>query len=455
MFKEFLNSISKESLFTPEDAVLIAVSGGIDSVVLLELFHRLRQEVPEFNQLKIGLAHCNFKLRGIESDQEESFVRDLAIRFNSPFYVQHFDTTSVATDEKISIQMAARMLRYDWFETIRKENNYRYIAVAHHQNDVVETVLINLLKGTGIAGLHGIAPKKGSVIRPLLFATRENIHDYAIEKNIAYKEDSSNASTKYIRNKLRHDVIPILKELNPGLEKTFQQNIAHIKDIEIIFNQFVEEKRKEIISCKEQTIYIDIEKIKIEPSIFTLLFEFLKPYNFNAGVVEDIVQSINNQSGKLFYSPTHRLLKDRKYLLITLNKPEVESVAYKIDQHQTEHTEGIHLTLKIKQIDKQEELLSDSSMALLDVSKLKFPLTLRKWEIGDWFYPLGMNNKKNISDFFIDKKVSVIEKENTWVLISGKDIVWLVGHRIDNRYKITDGTNSVCCIKEKTPIKRQ
>lgn len=441
MLQEFLNYIDNQHLLSPDDSVLIAVSGGIDSVVLLNLFQRLHGEIPAYAELKLGIAHCNFKLRGTESDQEEDFVRQLANHHKIPFYVRHFDTAFFAKEEKVSIQMAARKLRYDWFECIRKENKYRYIAVAHHHNDVIETVLINLIKGSGIAGLHGISSKNNVVLRPLLFASRDDIQAYALEKKLEYKEDSSNASTKYIRNKLRHDVIPILKELNPGLEKTFKENISRIKDVELIFNRYVEEKKKEIISYEENIVRIEIEKLKNEPA--TLLYEFLKPYRFNAGVVEDIIHSLDHQPGKLFYSDTHRLLKDRKRLLITPVSADTEALEFKIEQYQTTHSEGIHLKMQMLDRISQKEIPTDSSLAFLDADKLKFPLTLRKWQSGDWFHPLGMNTKKKLSDFFIDKKIPLTEKENTWVLISGTDIIWVIGQRIDHCYRLAEETTRI------------
>ncbi len=447
MLKEFISFSREENLFGKEDSVLIAVSGGMDSVVLLHLFSRLRNEHHDFSSLKLGIAHCNFNLRESESDSEEVFVKELAAKMDIPFFVKHFDTKAFADDNKISIQMAARSLRYNWFEAVRKENGYHHIAVAHHSNDIVETVLINLIKGTGIAGLHGIAARNGNIIRPLLFTSREAINTYIIENKISYKEDSSNSSTKYIRNKIRHNIIPVLKELNAGLEKTFSQNIERIKDVESIFKTFVEEKRKEITKAEGQKLFIDIEKLRVQPGLPALLYELLKPYNFQSGIIEDILGSLDRQSGKLFYSDTHRLLKDRSSLILIPLEETLTEQLIKIERDQQANTIGISLLLETKPNTPDLTIPTDTVYAYLDSDKLIFPLTLRKWQAGDWFKPLGMNGKKKISDYLIDEKTPFTEKENTWVLQSGQDIAWLVGQRIDNRYKITSDTNTIYILK--------
>jgi tRNA(Ile)-lysidine synthase len=449
MFEAFQHFIKQEKLFDADSALLIAVSGGLDSVVLLQLLNRLVQEVPEFSGLRLGIAHCNFSLRGKESDDEEFFVESLSKQYGLPYYTNRFDTQYFAQTEKVSIQMAARALRYEWFEKIRNQNNYQYITAAHHQNDAVETVLINLIKGTGIAGLHGIASKKDLLIRPLLFATRKEISQYAIANNIHHKEDSSNSSTKYIRNKIRHEVIPVLTAINPHIEKTFQQNIERIRDVELIFQQFIEAKKIESINQDGDSTYIHIEKIKLVSGLPTVLFEILRYWQFNAGTVSDILECLDKQAGKLFFSPTHRLLKDREYLVINpINKEENTPASYSISAGQTEHQQGINLQFQNLKKENINTFQLPSFNALLDCDLLHFPLTLRKWQAGDSFYPFGMKHQKKLSDFFIDKKISLAEKEKIWVLLSENKIVWVIGFRIDDRFKITAETKNVLFVSK-------
>lgn len=431
-----LTSIKKANLFASSDSILLTVSGGIDSVVMCELFHKAK--------LKFAIAHCNFQLREAESDADELFVKQLAKKYDVPFFCKQFNTSAYADEKNCSIQMAARDLRYKWFEEIRKREKFQYIATAHHQDDSVETFFINLVRGTGISGLHGILPKQGKIIRPLLFTNKGEIENFAKKNKLKYREDSSNASDKYVRNKLRHQVIPVLKELNPALGNTINENIQRLRDVELIYKNEIENKRKAFVKKEKKNHTISIEQLKKLPLPYPYLYEFLKPYNFNATTVESIIAALSGESGKQFYSDTHRLIKDRNSLIIE-KVPGVKNQELRINIHKDQKEliiEGIKLKFRTLHENPKSKILHPKSECI-DFNKLEFPLEVRKWEKGDAFYPLGMKGKKKLSDFFIDKKLSISQKENTWLLTSKGKIVWVIGLRIDERFKITDKTKKI------------
>ena len=433
MLQQFKRYISSQKLFTRKDKILLTVSGGIDSVVMCELFYQ--------TGLQFGIAHCNFQLRGQESDADELFVKKLAAKYNVHFYVKHFKTVDVASENKISIQMAARQLRYNWFEELIKTEKYHFYASAHHQNDEIETFFINLLRGTGIAGLHGILPKQNHLIRPLLFTNRSKIEQFSDNNQLDYREDSSNASAKYLRNAVRHKIIPEFKHLSGDFERVMIENIQKLKDVEIIFNEMLEIKRKDIVFVNSSTVLLSIEKLKALHPLKAYLFHFLVPYNFNNEVIESLIVSLEDISGKQFFSSTHRLLKDRDNLIITeLSNTILKDEAFLIKETETHISSPILLDFRITTESEMIKINPDKNLAYLDFDKLKFPLCLRKWQHGDFFCPFGMYGKKKVSNFFTDQKISIIEKENTWLLCSGNDIVWLVGWRIDERYKLTSKT---------------
>ncbi len=433
MLKQFKRYIATQKLFLRKEKILLTVSGGIDSVVMCELFYQAG--------LHFGIAHCNFQLRGIESDGDELFVKELALNYEVPFYGNHFDTISYSNKNGISIQMAARELRYAWFDEILKNECYQYIATAHHQNDQIETFFINLLRGTGIAGLHGILPKQNQIIHPLLFTTREKIEVFAEINNLIYREDSSNNSNKYLRNTIRHQIIPQFKHLSGDFEKTMIENIEKIRDTEIVFAEMLELKRKELVKIENGQVLINISKLQKLNPIKIYLYHFLNPYNFNNETVDNLIAAISEISGKQFFSTTHRLLKDRENLIIIELKDEPTSCEL---TYITASTASISEPLSIDfRLTSESEIIRinpDKNFAYLDYNKLNFPLTIRKWKQGDYFYPIGMKGKKKISDFFTDQKFSIIEKENTWILCSNKDIVWIVGWRIDDRFKLTNNS---------------
>jgi len=431
MIEQFKNNILVHKLFQKKDRVILTVSGGVDSVVMAELFFR-----SGFN---FAIAHCNFQLREDESSADEFFVKKISEKYKVPFFVNRFNTSEYANNKKISIQMAARELRYNWFEKLLEEQNYDYIATAHHQNDQIETFFINLLRGTGIAGLHGILPKQSKIIRPLLFATRDMIENYAKENKIIFREDSSNSSLKYQRNYIRHNILPHFKTISPDFENIMFENIDKIYQAEQVMNQYIEIKKKELIQADKNGIIININKLKELFPIKIFLYHFLNQYGFNNETIDNIIPILDTTSGKQFFSSTHRIIKDREQLIIT----QISNDSNEIDELLIyKDTNNIKTPVYIDfRITKENEILkinTDRKWAYLDFDMLKFPLVLRKWKKGDFFVPFGMKGKKKVSDFFVDQKLSLVEKEQTWLLCSSEDIVWIVGYRINDRYKLTN-----------------
>ena len=441
MLNSFTTYLKKEKLFPKTDTILLTVSGGIDSIVMCELFHQAG--------LKFGIAHCNFQLRGEESDTDELFVEELAEKYDVQFHSVSFNTAAYAKKNKLSIQLAARKLRYDWFEEIRSQFDYNYIATAHHQDDSIETFFINLIRGTGIAGLHGILPKQNSIIRPLLFTNKKEIELFAKKNKLKFREDSSNASDKYVRNKIRHQLIPLLKELNPNIHQTIADDIQRLSETEKVYKKEITNKHSKIITEDKNGTRISIKALKKLNPIAPYLFEFLYPLGFNSSTTDEIIESLNKQSGKQFFSATHRLIKDRDFLFIESRNKTKESRQLKDSTHLITKsqkkliTEDLKLNFKSVLKTANYPLHTTSESTNIDFDTLQFPLEIRKWFKGDVFYPLGMNRKKKLSDFFIDKKLSIPEKENCWVLTSNKEIVWVIGYRLDNRYKVTDTTKKI------------
>ncbi|MFZ5940287.1 MAG: tRNA lysidine(34) synthetase TilS [Bacteroidota bacterium] len=434
MKEQFLDYISKERLCRREDRVLLTVSGGIDSVVMADLFYRAGYQC--------AIAHCNFQLRGEESEGDEAFVRTLAAGYEMPVYVERFDTARFAEQHGISIQMAARQLRYEWFGSIAQKYDFQSIATAHNLNDNVETLFLNLARGTGIKGLTGIPSRNGRIIRPLLFASRQEIREYADWGHLRYREDSSNASRKYHRNRIRLDVIPALEDVSPQFIRIMNENMSRFRESVRIFQDKVEQIRSELFRPEGELVRINAGVLgKLEPRQ-TLLHELFSVYNFTQTQCQKIGSMLSAEPGKQFISPTHRLYKDREDLILAENREE-HFDRYYIDSPQ--HTASLPFPVDVEEMDINElgPIPSDPSVACLDLDTLTFPLTVRRWLHGDYFIPLGMTQMKKISDFFIDEKLSVPEKERSWILASGKKIVWIMGHRIDNRFKITEQTRRV------------
>jgi tRNA(Ile)-lysidine synthase len=440
MKEAFLSFIQEQKLVFQEEKILLTVSGGIDSMTMLHLFIECGFD--------IAIAHCNFGLRGSESDGDEEFVSRTAQDLRIPVHIKRFDTLNYADKHKLSIQMAARELRYAWFNRLAQENDYSKIASAHNANDVVETFFINLTRGTGLHGLTGINLINNKIIRPLLFATRKEIENYAEIQGIGFREDSSNAETKYVRNAIRHDIIPHFEQLNPSFLKNVIHTTSILKEAETIFNKHIEELKKLIISRQQGLLHIDISAMQAQNTTPALLFEIISPYGFSFDTAQRILENVSKQPGSMYFSESHKIVKDRtSYILYALNDNEQEE--YSIEKTDSEFLGDIALKIKCFSADKNFVLKRNREVGTFDSEKLRFPLKLRRWKHGDYFYPFGMRGKKKISDYFSDQKISIPEKENTWLLCSGEDVIWIVNHRTDSRFCITNSTKEIVQIEVK------
>ncbi len=443
MLDKFIQYIKKESLFTQKHKLLVALSGGNDSMALCKLLKE-----AGFN---FAVAHCNFKLRGSESDADATFVENYCTQNKIKHFYTSFETNSYAAKNKLSTQMAARDLRYKWFDELIKKNKFNYLLTAHHLNDNIETFFINLLRGSGINGLKGIVPKNENKVRPLLFATRDEIEEYVKQNAIQFREDSSNIEDKYLRNRLRHYIIPEFKRLNPSFEQTMAKELEILQEVNGLVINEVEKKKKAIASIRNGNGKIDIAKLEKTDSPRLLLFEILKEFGFNPTQVANIYDALQGLPGKVFISETHTLIKDRKYLIIKKKSARAKE-EISIYKNSEEIKESVNLTISYVKLKKggDTKIPTLKNFAYLDADKLKFPLTLAKWKLGDKFRPLGMKDFKKLSDFFIAEKMNLFEKENQWVLHSGKEIVWVLDRRIDDRFKITDKTKRICVIELNT-----
>ncbi len=432
--KGFLDYIRSEKLFGENENILLAISGGLDSMVMLDLFLCIKNN--------IGIAHCNFNLRRDESDEDANFVRSVAHKYEVPYFEKSFETAKFANKHKLSVQKAARELRYHWFEEIAAQENYNYYATAHHFDDQLETFFINLFRGTGVKGLRGIPPKNGNCIRPLLFATRNEIEEYASKQNVTFREDSSNYSEKYLRNRIRHQILPVLAAVKPDYKTGFKKTFQLLKGTEEFIDGEINNLSKNLFRQEEDQVRIAIGKLKKLPHIHFYLYELLKPFGFNEEVISKIPKALDKTPGKLFISKTHQLLIDREDIIISSVKV-VKPESYLIEAGQTEMLYPVKFIFERSPNDENTIINPDPNLAHLDFDKLEFPLKLRKWEEGDYFYPFGMKGRKKVSDYFIDQKFSLFDKQKTWLLVSGNNIAWVAGHRIDNRYKIDQQTNTI------------
>ncbi|HEX7367486.1 MAG TPA: tRNA lysidine(34) synthetase TilS [Pelobium sp.] len=426
--KQFTDFVNSNKLFKPSDAILLTVSGGKDSVLMATLFAQCG--------FKFAIAHCNFNLRGEESLRDENFVKALAEHLKVPFYLKSFDTKIFATQQKISIQMAARQLRYDFFEELRLSEGFAKIAVAHHQNDAIETVLINLIRGTGIAGLHGIRNNRENIIRPLLCFTSGEIETIVKENNIEFLEDSSNASNKYMRNKLRLDIIPEMEKLNPSLAQTFKKNIDYFSQLEELLNERVSTLKSQIIEEKDGIVKIKIaDIINLHPQQL-LLFEFLNPYGFNATQVENLLTCLLGDAGKQFFSDAYILSVDRDFIeiaAISNPKEASEEIIYGLGNYQFNNHH-----LSIEEAAEFPSVLNEKNIIHVNAAQLIFPLKLRYWQLGDSFKPFGMKGFKKLSDYFISQKIPLQQKNQIPILVNGNgEIIWVGGFRTDDRYKVS------------------
>lgn len=434
MQSRFVDFIHKNSLVSEKDRILLGVSGGIDSMVMLNLFHK--------SGFDVSVAHCNFSLRGEESDGDEQLVVHECEINGIKLHQVKFETEFYAAKNKLSIQVAARNLRYEWFNSICKEYGYNLIAIAHNRDDVAETVIINLTRGTGIKGLCGIKAKQGVIIRPLLFAGRDEIVRYAALNNIRYREDSSNASVKYTRNRIRHNVIPELEKLNPSAKASIASTALHLQEAWSLVDGYLNQLKQRLVRNEGDKKLISIQELKNEPYSKLFLLEELGEFGFTPDTIEQINESIKSQSGKVFYSSTHQLLRDREFFILSERKESDNSIV-KIDSDCTSIDFPIKLSFRIVDNSESFKIPRESSIAVLDFNKLKFPLTLRPWQPGDKFMPLGMDKYKKVSDFLIDQKVSLVEKEQIYVLLSDDKIAWVLGKRLDERFKISLQTKKI------------
>lgn len=427
MFQRKINKyIEEKKLFSLHDKVLVALSGGADSVALLRVLLSLGYHCEA--------VHCNFHLRGEESDSDERFVRHLCDLLEVKLYVTHFDTRCYAALHHVSIEMAAREMRYNEFERIRKERELEVVAVAHHRDDSVETFLLNLIRGTGINGLKGIASHNRTVVRPFLEVNRQDILDYLHCLNQDYVTDSTNLQDEYMRNKIRLKILPMLRELNPSVSLGIAETAARLTDVSLIYNKEIEEGKRRVMGNSHR---IHISRLMAEIAPSSLLFEILHPLGFNSVQVKDIFRSLSAQSGKRFVSAKWEVLRDRTELIIQPKKQEGNDVAEYAPQ----------FVMETKEITADFVIPRDKNTACLDADKLVRPLTVRKWQKGDKFIPFGMKGKKKVSDYLTDRKFSLFQKENLYVVCSEDKIVWLVGERSDDRFRITGDTKRILIIR--------
>lgn len=439
MLNQFLHNITTQQLFEKTDKLLVAVSGGKDSMVLLDLLLR--------GEFSIGVAHVNFRLRGADSEGDEGFIRNYCEQRNIPFFTTAFNTKLYAKESGISTQMAARELRYEWFEEIISENEFDYLLTAHHANDNIETALLNLTRGTGIAGITGISAKKGWLVRPFLRTTRQEIDDYATERNIQWREDSSNASTDYARNKIRHKVIPKLKKLNPNLEGTFQRSAVRLAAAEFAWNDLVESVKKEVWVKQKNAIKIKAKRLKNHPHELALTEALLKPYGFTWQQTEDALSATVSAS---FTTETHTLFIDRNDWFLATNK-SLKAVNISVnDISEKVAVNGAEFHFEIVESFPEKQDLQNPDLAFLAFDKLEFPLTIRTWQQGDKFQPFGMKGSKLLSDYFIDLKLPVHEKKQQLLITDNQHIAWIVNKRTSQHFAINADSIKILKIEVKS-----
>ncbi len=437
MYQRFIDTLNRLKI-TRDQLIIIALSGGADSVALLHMFHQAG--------CKCVAAHCNFHLRNEESDRDERFVSDLCESLGVDLKIVHFKTEEYARLNKISIEMAARELRYNWFEEIRELYKASFIAVAHHADDQIETCFLNLLRGTGIRGFTGMKEINGHILRPLLSIYRSELEEWLDQSDYKYINDSSNFTLDYKRNKIRHQLMPLLEDIQPNAKKTILRSIHNITEAEKIYDQALDKVKNDIIIEKSSgSLRIDLTLLHDEQSIKTILFDIMSPYNFNRTTIEQLIKSLDNsQSGLMFYSTTHRLIKDRETLLIhSLDVDSAKMTEFFIQDRDSQITTPVCLHIQQVPYNELTEIEKTKQIAYFDFDKLSFPLVLRKWKKGDKMKPFGMKGSRKISDIFSDLKYDIYRKENSWLLCNGDDIIWLIGEKTHDSYKVTNQTKTV------------
>lgn len=429
--------INSERLFTLSDKILVTLSGGTDSVAMTALLLQLGYTLEA--------AHCNFQLRGREADDDEAFVRKLCKQWGIPLQVQKFNTQQYADKQKISIQMAARDLRYTWFEQVREERRLDYIAIAHNQDDAVETFFLNLSRGAGLKGLTGIAAKHNKIVRPLLNTWRKDLTKYLATHTILFREDRSNAETKYQRNLIRHEILPLMERLNPAFGETMQATLQRLNEAAFFYQQGMEAFIEQLVTKKADALYIKIAPLLQHPAAATVLHELLTPAGFTHSQQQNILSCLSAQPGKQFASASHKVVKDRNHLIVSTKKT-ISKKSFPVDLTEKKIKTPIALQWQLKKAG-EVTLSQQPAIAYLDAEKLASRLTLRGWQAGDKFIPLGMSQFKKISDFLIDNKVPRHIKEQVYVLESNGEICWVVGMRIDDRFKLTETTQQVLVVE--------
>lgn len=434
IFKKFIEYNKKERLFEPNQKLLLAVSGGVDSVVLCHLC-----KIAGYD---FSIAHCNFQLREAASDADEAFVRQLAAALGVPLFVTHFDTAAIAAAEKKSIETTARDLRYQWFEKLRLEYHLDYILTAHHADDNIETVMMHFFRGTGIKGLRGILPKQGKLIRPLLFSRRSELETFVAAHQIPFVTDHTNAENDYTRNYFRNIILPLVGERYPEAAKNVLSNIERFAETETLYRQAVEVHIKKLVEPKGNEVHIPVLKLLKTVPLHSVLYEIIKAYGFTAHQTEEVAGLLQSETGKKVQSPSHRIIKNRHWLIIA--PLQTEAAAHILIEENNGSIELAQGKIMLEKLDAAHAtIVNNAQVALLDAGAIQFPLLLRKWKTGDYFYPLGMQKKKKINRFLIDQKQSITQKENTWVIEMDKKILWVVGLRIDERFKVTLATKLV------------
>ena len=403
---------------------MVAVSGGADSVALLLVLLQMG--------IRCDVAHCNFHLRGEESDRDEAFVRGLCRKCGVRLYVEDFDTAAYAQEKGISIEMAARDLRYAYFEQLRADLAFDCVAVAHHRDDNIETFLLNLIRGTGLKGLCGIQPKQNFIVRPLLCLSKEDILSWIKKENYSFVTDTTNLSDVYTRNFIRLRIVPLLEKVNPSVKQSISNTMKYLHGVNMLYADTIELLKQDIFSDGK----ISIKRLLDQPAPETVLYELLKDYGFNSSQITDIFASLKGQPGKFFYSSCYRVVKDRDYLLVSPNEPDTTETFYILNSLDELDRLPVKINYAILKNVPDFTFERKKSIAYFDSGKLKFPIVLRKWKEGDWFVPFGMKGRKKISDYFSNKKYSRLQKEESWLLCSQNDIVWLVGERTDERYRV-------------------
>lgn len=439
--EQFRNNWEQLHFSKKKDAkILVAVSGGVDSMVLAHLL--LQLHIP------FGVAHCNFQLRGAEADLDEALVQQWCVEHSITFHLQRFNTQEVAETQKTGIQETARTLRYKWFDELLHAHTYGAVATAHHLNDNVETVLMNLFRGTGIAGLHGILPENGQVIRPLLFATKQDIAHYAASNNIAYREDASNQTDDYTRNAIRRQIIPAIEQFFPNASQQIQESILRFREAETLYDKAIAQERKQLIEQRGQDYYIPLKKLLLRKPLQTLVYELLLPFGFTPGQTPHIIKLAASESGHYVQSATHRIIRNRDFFIITLLSGEFTDLLL-IEEFPATLSLGKY-TYTFNVMPTPMVMDQGKDTALLDFKHIEHPLLLRKWKTGDYLYPIGMEmKKKKVSRMLINDKVPIHEKEHVIVLESNKRIAWIVGMRLDERFKIKPTTEKVLMVKRK------